>query len=104
MQLFDQPEPLVSVGGRPTTTIAPQALAIMNNPQIREYAKAFAKKLRAEKGESLEAAIGRGYRTAVGREPTAEETADETAFIAAQQTTYAEQKNADGEVLALADF
>ena len=28
MQLFDQPEPLVSVGNRPSTTIAPQALLV----------------------------------------------------------------------------
>ena len=38
MQLFDQPEPLVSVGGRPSTTIAPQALAFLNSPHVRGYA------------------------------------------------------------------
>ena len=32
MQLFDSPEPLVSSGQRPSTTIAPQALMFMNSP------------------------------------------------------------------------
>ena len=31
MQVFDQPEPLTSQGRRPSTTIAPQALMMMNN-------------------------------------------------------------------------
>ncbi|MEX2186632.1 MAG: PSD1 and planctomycete cytochrome C domain-containing protein [Pirellulales bacterium] len=104
MQLFDQPEPLVSVGGRPTTTVAPQALAIMNNPHIREYAKAFAHKLRAGADESTAAAIRRGYEVAVGRAPTSEEIADAATFIDAQRGSYAKENKADGEELALADF
>ena len=35
MVVFDAPEALVGVGERPTTTIAPQALLLMNNPQVR---------------------------------------------------------------------
>ena len=41
MQIFDSPEPLVSVGSRPATTIAPQALMFMNNRQVRSYARSF---------------------------------------------------------------
>jgi hypothetical protein len=104
MQLFDQPEPLVSVSGRPTTTVAPQALAIMNNPQIREYAKAFAAKLRAAAGDSLEKAIRRGYEIAVGRQPTDEEVADAITFVESQKASYAEAKKPEAETLALADF
>jgi hypothetical protein len=37
MVAFDQPEPLVSQGARPTTTVAPQALWLMNGPQVREW-------------------------------------------------------------------
>ncbi len=32
MVAFDAPEPLVSQGSRPTTTVAPQALMLMNSP------------------------------------------------------------------------
>ena len=42
MQIFDSPEPLVSVGNRPATTIAPQALLFMNSPHVRAAAKALA--------------------------------------------------------------
>ncbi|MEJ7594976.1 MAG: PSD1 and planctomycete cytochrome C domain-containing protein [Planctomycetaceae bacterium] len=45
MMLFDWPEHLVSIGQRPVTTIAPQALMFMNSPQGRDYATAFAQRL-----------------------------------------------------------
>jgi len=41
LTIFDRPEPLVSIASRPTTTIAPQALWMMNNPQERDWALAF---------------------------------------------------------------
>jgi hypothetical protein len=107
MQLFDQPEPLVSVGGRPTTTVAPQALAIMNNPHIREYAKALAEKLRTAVGDSSEptaAIVRRGYEVAVGRPPTSEETVDAAAFIEGQRASYAKAGKDDADALAAADF
>jgi hypothetical protein len=104
MQLFDQPEPLVSIGGRPTTTVAPQALAIMNNPQIREYAKAFSAKLQTGADGSIEKAIRRGYEIAVGREPTQDEISDALAFVDSQRMSYVEVKNTEAKALALADF
>ncbi len=42
MMLFDWPEHLVSIGQRQTTTVAPQALALMNNPLARESAERLA--------------------------------------------------------------
>jgi hypothetical protein len=42
MMLFDWPEHLVSIGQRQTTTVAPQALALMNNPLAREAAERLA--------------------------------------------------------------
>ena len=48
MQVFDAPEPLVSVGGRPATTIAPQALFMMNNPLVIEQSRKAATRLMEE--------------------------------------------------------
>ncbi len=45
MQVFDAPEALSSMGDRPSTTIAPQALLLMNNPNVRQTAQAFARRL-----------------------------------------------------------
>ena len=45
MQVFDAPEALTSMGDRPSTTIAPQALLLLNNPNVRADARAFAARL-----------------------------------------------------------
>jgi hypothetical protein len=45
MVAFDLPEPLVSQGARPTTTVAPQALILMNSPQARTWAEGLAKRI-----------------------------------------------------------
>ncbi len=51
LQVFDTPEPLASVGERPSTTIAPQALIFMNNPSVREYARSFARRIVGDEKE-----------------------------------------------------
>ncbi len=104
MQIFDSPEPLVSVGDRPSTTIAPQALMFMNNPQVRGYARSSAKLLAPIAEKSLDDAIRQGFLSAIGRLPTESELADNTEFLKTQQQSY----KADGQnpplELALADF
>jgi hypothetical protein len=104
MQLFDQPEPLVSVGNRPSTTIAPQALAFMNSPHVRGYALSFASQLNPTAEKSLTDAVTQGYRTALGRAPDAEELAASIAFVEGQTSTYQAEKKANPQHLALADF
>ncbi len=104
MQLFDQPEPLVSVGGRPSTTIAPQALAILNSPHVRTYAHNFATRLLPAYEKSPAEAVKLGYLTAVAREPDAEELAATIAFLTAQAKSYTDAGKPDAKKLALADF
>ncbi len=91
MMVFDAPEPLVSQGGRPTTTIAPQALLFMNSPLVRKAAGGLAKLGSAE-------AI---YRRALGRSPTPKELSAATAFVAAQAESYKKDGKPD---LSLVDF
>jgi hypothetical protein len=104
MQLFDQPEPLVSVGGRPSTTIAPQALAFLNSPHVRGYAHAFAKRLIAAKENSPAEAARQAYLIAIGRSPDDEELSSAVAFIAAQEKAYSADHKPDARELSLADF
>ena len=99
MVAFDQPEPLVSQGSRPTTTVAPQALMLMNGPQVRDWAESFAKRI--GDGEPS-AQITRAYALALGRAPTGDETGDALAFLAAQAKSYEAEKKPTA--LALADF
>jgi hypothetical protein len=104
MQLFDQPEPLISVGARPSTTIAPQALAFMNSPHVRGYAHAFAGKLNPVAEKSIGQAVELGYRTAIGRGPDAQELAAATGFVERQTASYTADGKANARQLALADF
>jgi hypothetical protein len=82
MMVFDAPEPLVSMGSRPTTTIAPQALLFMNSPHVRRYAAAFAKRLPA----APEEAVREAYRLALGRLPSEAESALAAAALAKGMT------------------
>jgi mono/diheme cytochrome c family protein len=104
MQLFDQPEPLVSVGDRPSTTIAPQALAFLNSPHVRASAHAFAARLLPAYEKSPAEAVQQGYVTAVARAPDEAESAATVAFLAAQHERYAAEGKPNARDLALADF
>jgi hypothetical protein len=104
MVVFDAPEPLTPVSERPTTTIAPQALLLMNNPQVREYAKALAKRAGGEGKADVAEAIASAYRMALGREATRQEVADSVAFIEVQAAAYKAAGQPDGSASALADL
>jgi len=80
MMLFDWPEHLVSIGQRPVTTVAPQALMFMNSPQGRRYASAFADRL--GKGTASEIAAN-AWLLAFGRQPSAAELDAATQFLTA---------------------
>ena len=81
MMLFDWPEHLVSIGQRPVTTIAPQALMFMNSPQGRSYAEAFAARL---PGGNVEQAINDAWQLAFGRPPAENETSMALKFLEEQ--------------------
>lgn len=92
--VFDAPDGTVHVGDRPSTTIAPQALHLMNNPHVRGAAHGFARRVLGDgKIDDLEA-VKRAYAMALCREPTAGELADGVAFI----------KDPPDRQTALADF
>jgi len=101
MTIFDAPEALSGMSERPTTTIAPQALYLLNNPQVRGYALNFAKRIAANDKVSLEAAVKSGYQIALGRPPNRDELADSVDFVNRQLRTYTA---ADRRQQALADF
>jgi len=85
MMLFDWPDSLQGLGQRSSTTVAPQALALMNHPQVRSYAAAFAKRLLPAAKESPERAVDQAYMRAVARHPDAVEMADSLEFLHSQR-------------------
>ena len=104
MQLFDQPEPLVSQGDRPATTIAPQALMFMNNPQVRDYARALATQLAKPADESPAEAVRSAYLRALSRPPSDDEISDNVAFLESQAASHAADGKSNASELAMADF
>jgi hypothetical protein len=104
MQLFDQPEPLVSQGNRPQTTIAPQALLLMNNPHIRGYARALARTLLPKAETDFAEAVREGYLLALSRPPSDEELRDNALFLKSQESSYIKDNHPNAKELALADF
>ncbi len=102
MVAFDQPEPLVSQGARPTTTVAPQALLLMNGPQVRAWAEAFARRLTPHTDPAD--ALHQAYLLALGRPPRPAELTAGQAFLATQTASYTAEKLPDPGFLARADF
>jgi mono/diheme cytochrome c family protein len=101
MMLFDWPEHLVSIGQRPTTTIAPQALMFLNSTQGRQCSEAFGQ---AMTKETPEATVDRGYELALGRKPTEKERTVAVAFFRQQSDQYRTAGKPDPDRLARIDL
>ena len=103
MQVFDSPEPLASVGNRPSTTIASQALMFMNSPQVREYAGGFAARLRSATGTDR---VDQVYLAGISRKPTSAERKSAEQFLKTQSTSYQSDGQAvdESDRLALTDL
>lgn len=89
---FDFPEPLQGVPERPATTVAPQALALLNNPQVRVWAEGFAKRISGAGDDA--ATVTAAWRIAMGRDPSAAEKADAVAYLAQQQGKHGDRQRA----------
>ncbi|MBD3673566.1 MAG: DUF1549 domain-containing protein [Planctomycetaceae bacterium] len=103
LTVFDAPEPLVSVGGRPATTVAPQALIFMNSPYVREYAGNFARQLLSSDSATADI-VKAGYWKALSRDPNDRELQTTIDFVDAQTKSYAAEEQAKPRELAVSDF
>jgi len=102
LQMFDAPEAIQSIGGRQTTTVATQALAMMNSPFVRLRAEKFAQRVRPKTAEALPQAVDDAYRVALARLPSATERERMLAYVAQQIEGHG--KNPKALDLALTDF
>jgi hypothetical protein len=81
-EVFDQPNLINSVDRRNRSTVAPQALILMNNAFVLFQAGKFAERLRREAGNTASAQIDLAFRLALGRQPDAEERQKALALLA----------------------
>jgi hypothetical protein len=73
LETFDFASPDTSAPVRATTTIAPQALILLNSGFMEHQSKVLAERLIRETGKEPGANVERLYRLAVGRHPTERE-------------------------------
>jgi hypothetical protein len=72
-EAFDRPDTNASCSRRATTTIAPQALTLLNSQLAVDAARALAVRVGREAGPDLDAQVGRAYRLVFARPPDPDE-------------------------------
>ncbi len=73
METFDLPENATSCGRRTVSTVAPQALALLNGSLTEEVADALARRIAEAAGDDPGARVAAGFRLALQRLPAAGE-------------------------------
>jgi hypothetical protein len=75
LQIFDAPDTATSCPKRERSTVAPQALALMNGESTVAQAEKFAARITKQAGENQnpEALVDTGWRLAFGRPASVEE-------------------------------
>ncbi len=73
LQIFDAPDTALSCPRRERSTVAPQALALMNGEFNVAQAEQFAARIKKQAGDDPQAAVDAAWRVAFGRAPAAGE-------------------------------
>ena len=103
-QAFDAPDAQQCTGRRNVTTVAPQALALLNDPFVRARADNFADRLLAGGGDPG-GLVDRAYRVAFGRPPTETELAAGVEFLSRKdRDRSARDPKGDARKRALTDY
>ncbi len=84
LQSFDTPLAIESCGRRQETVTADQALELMNGEASANFARALAKRVANDSGQSPTGLVERAFRLTLGRAPSAAELARSQAFLAKQ--------------------
>jgi hypothetical protein len=83
LTVFDFADTTAPLEARDVTIVAPQALALMNNPFVNRQSEAFARRVDAEAGADPARRVERAWQLAFGRSPTPPERSQALAFLAA---------------------
>ncbi|MBM3801686.1 MAG: DUF1553 domain-containing protein [Acidimicrobiia bacterium] len=89
MDLFDPPDLVSSCPKRNTTTVAPQALQLLNNKFVIGQSTLLAERLRNEVGKDAASQIQRAFRLAYGRSPDPIEQQASQEFLKKQAAYHA---------------
>jgi hypothetical protein len=107
LQAFDRPDAQQACGRRDQTTVAPQALALLNDAFVRARSIDFAKRLVQERDDD-EYLVDRSFQLALARSPTTGERAASLEFIKAQVSNRrardSSQPATETRLAAIADY
>jgi hypothetical protein len=90
LEVFDFAEPSFVTGDREETNVASQALFMMNAPEVRKQAAAFADRVTKGPGGD-DAKIARAFELALGRKPTSSEVSAARSFFEAYRAAPAKK-------------
>ena len=97
LDTFDMPRMDPNCDARATSTVAPQALMLMNNGFVLSESEAFAARVIREAGDGVENQVRRAWKLTYCREPNPEELGEAAAFLTDQieylQAAAAEKKS-----------
>ena len=87
LRVFDQPDMHESCARRPQTTIAPQALVLLNSELVLDLSRGVVKRIQdATYSKNIPARVRHAWLTVLGREPQKDELAGGIQFLAEQST------------------
>jgi hypothetical protein len=104
LEVFDFAEQGMVTGNRDTTTVAPQALFLLNSPFVRQQSTALAERLLNEIGSDNVARIQLAYHLTLGRTATPQEVERVTSYLAAYEAEARKEKATDPRAAAWASF
>ena len=88
LQTFDSPSAIGSCTRRNLTTVAPQALALLNDDFVRDQARHFAERILLESAAGSASRVTCVYELALGRKPSQDELAKSIRFLEEQRQQY----------------
>jgi hypothetical protein len=84
LEIFDEPVMTPNCTMRETSTVAPQALLMLNDVFVAQQSQHFAERLMREQPGDLRAQIGRAWKLAYNAAPTEKETTASLLYLAEQ--------------------
>ncbi len=103
-QAFDRPDLLVSCARRQNTTVAPQALTLLNDRFVRACATDFARRLITMCDDNDREIVEQSFQIAFTRSPTESEASASLEFIKSQSLSRKSRDNEEFRLEAMTDY
>jgi hypothetical protein len=104
LEVFDFAEQGLVTGSRDTTTVATQALYLLNDPFVRQQASALASRVLDAKDLDAARRVRMVYRLTLSRMPTGKEIERAQSYIADYEAVLRDEGDKNARVAAWASF